>query len=625
MRLGVCYYPEQWHPERWPIDASMMREAGFDLVRIGEFAWSAFEPSRGRFAWDWLDRAIDTLASAGLQIMLGTPTATPPVWLIQEHPDVLLTGSDGHRRAYGSRRHTCPTSPAYRAESRRIVSALVERYGDHEAVTAWQIDNEVGNHDSARCWCGACQSAFSLWLHDRFGTIERLNEAWGTAFWSQTYPSFDAVSLPVPTMTAHSPSLLLAHRRFSSAQAVAGLAAQVDLVRAGSPGRDILTNHFLGDPHVDHADAARLTGIVGHDNYPHGYEGPYEVSFTHDLCRGLAGPAGRGWVVEQQPGPINWTPTNPPVPPGQVRLWSWQAALHGIETLLFFRWRAATTGQEQYHSGLLRHDASPDRGLAEATRMAAELRVARDTRPALLQRPTATVALLFAKEDSWAIEIDPHRAGLTHRQLVLGAYEALTRLGIEVDILSPADDLDGYELIVAPACHLATAARIDTLNRALDRGSVVVLGPRSMVKTEENTWATVPQPAGLAERLGARVAEGLSQNAPPGVLVALGARPAAPAGPWTDVLEPTDFGSGIASVMAGYVGDSYLDGAAAAVRSPDGRLIYAGFSSADAWVGLLARLLDLDDEHKHGVEVFARDRKIVLDHHAITSRGLPGD
>ncbi len=598
MRFGVCYYPEQWPEARWAADARQMAEAGLDLVRIGEFAWSTFEPERGRFEWDWLDRATDVLADAGLAVVMCTPTATPPVWLARERPEILSVGPDGRRRAYGSRRHTCVTSEAYREEAERIVAALGDRYGRHPAIVAWQVDNETGNHDSARCWCGECQAAFTAWLERRFGTIDALNEAWGTAFWSQTYPDFEAVRLPVPAMTTHHPALRLAHLRFASEQTLDFVAVQFAVLRERvGDGVDLTTNFYCEDLAVDQRAAARLTGLAAIDSYPHGPDDPTVTAYHLDLARGATG---RAWIMEQQAGPINWTPRNPPVPDGQVRLWTWQAALHGIEAVLYFRWRAARFGQEMYHSGLLRQDGSPTAAVAEIAATIRELRL--DPPPP----PKPRVALLHSYDDVWAIDVNPHQAGLTHRALHLPAYAAAGRLGLDVAIVAPTDDLTGYELVLAPALHIATPQRLAALEQAMAAGARVVLGPRSLVVDAESAWSDQPLPAGLAERLGARVVEHLSQTLPVTV------EPwGTAAGPWTDVLEV-----GGADVLATYGGGTHLDGRPAAVAG--GGLIYAGFSDAAAWTALLAELRGEEPEPA-GVEVFRRgDAEYRLDHDALT-------
>lgn len=602
MRFGVCYYPEQWPEERWAVDARLMAEIGLELVRIGEFAWAGFEPKRGCFEWGWLDRAIQTISSHGLNIVLCTPTATPPVWLIQERPGILSVGPDRQRRAYGSRRHTCVTSAAYREESQRIVGAMLDRYRDHPAVSAWQVDNEMGNHDSARCWCAECQGAFAAWLEERFGTIDELNAAWGSIFWSQTYPNFASVLVPVPTMTSHHPSLLMAHKKFASEQAIAFLSAQVDQIRAVvHPNVEITTNFYSEDTPVDQRAAAQLTGIAAIDSYPHGPNDPSVTAYHLDLALGGAGEGGSAWVMEQQAGPINWTATNPPVPDGQVRVWTWQAALHGIEALLYFRWRAARFGQEMYHSGLLRHDGSPTAVVGEVAATIKEIKAAGPLAPT---RPR--VAIVHSYKDVWAIEINPHRQGTTHRSMQIDAYIAARRLGLDVAIVDTTDDLTRFEWVLAPAAHITTPERVDALRRALTAGTGLVLGPRSLVMNRENAWSDMPLPAGLADMLGARVVEHLSQNGHVAV-----APWGTTAGLWTDVLEV-----GSAEVIATYSGGTFLDGRPAAVRRDN--LVYAGFSNVESWTALLGDLLDLRPISPQ-FEVFDRAHgRFVIDHEALT-------
>jgi len=600
-----------------------MSGAGLTLVRLGEFAWAALEPAPGEMDLAWLARAIDLAAETGLGVVLGTPTAAPPRWLIRSHPEIRLVDVDGSPRAAGSRRMTCPTAPVYREASARMARALVERFGHHPGVVAWQIDNEPGNHDSARCWCAACETAFRAWVAARYGELASLNDAWGTAFWSGQYRSWDELELPRRSSTVPSPSLLLAHRRFASHQVVNGLAEQRAVIAAGSPGRDILVNMYWDDTFVDARDVHAPAGIAAIDAYPHGVEGPEAYAYLLDLARGSAGPAGRAWIMEQQPGPINWTALNPPVPPGQVRVWGWQAALHGIEASLFFSWRPTRSGQEQYHSGLLRHDGSDDRGLVEAAILAAELRAVAAAAPEVLVRPRARVAILHASEDAWAIEIDPHQAGLTHRSLVQPVHAAVRRLGLDADILGPGDDLTGHAVVIAPAFHLLSADRLQRLREAIAAGTLVILGPRSLVKDVDDCWLETPLPGGLAAALGAHVVEGLSQTLPVTVVPGDG-----PAGPWTDVLEVdvADDDPEPVEVLARYGGQSYLAGSIAALRRGD--LAYVGASSVEAWTTILTPLLIGRGlpvlPPQIGVERFERGgRRIVLDHVALTITGSP--
>lgn len=602
MKFGVCYYPEQWPESRWAQDSQQMVDTGLELVRIGEFAWSAYEPARNEFDLGWLDRAIDTLADAGLEVVMSTPTATPPVWLMRDDPSVLAVGPDGRRRPYGSRRHTCMTSASYRGEAKRIVATLLDRYSTHEAIVAWQVDNETGNHDSARCWCGECQTAFSAWLEARFGSIDALNAAWGTTFWSMTYPDFEAVLLPAPTVTSHSPALRLAHAKFASDQTIGFLKLQFEQIAAAvGDGVRITTNFYNEDTGVDQRAAARLSGLAAMDSYPHGPLEPMVTAYHLDLTRWAGGLEGSAWIMEQQAGPVNWTAENPQVPDGQLRVWLWQAALHDVEAILFFRWRAARFAQEMYHSGLLRHDGGPTRAMAEAASAIAEIQASD------LEMPTPRIALLHSYKDVWAIEINPHRKGLTHRSMQLDAYVAARRLGLDVAILDSIDDLTGFEWVLAPMMHITTPERVEAIERALDAGVKVILGPRTMVIDRENAWSDEPLPAGLAERLGARVVETLSQTG------AVRVEPwGTKAGLWTDVLQVGPD----AEIVATYRGDSYLDGRAAAVRS--GNLYYVGFSNVASWTRLFETLMS-KERHPAHIERFDRaEGTYSIDHRALT-------
>lgn len=624
-RLGTCWFPEQWPRERWEQDVAGMVAAGLSVVRVGEFAWSWYEPRPGEHRFDGLDDAIGMLRDAGLDVLLCTPTATPPRWLTAAHPDVLAVTPDGRRRPPGSRRHTCPTSATYRELSDEVTTRLAARYGG--VVAAWQLDNEPGNHDSARCWCDECEAAFRRWVAARYGDVGALNEAWGTAFWSATYSSFDEVELPRPTVTAQNPALELAHRRFASGQVVGFLARQRDTLRQVVPDAVTCTNEYADDPFVDPAGVARLHGVAAIDSYPHGTRGPLHTAYLLDLARGSAVPAGadaaadagRAWVVEQQPGRINWTEHNAAVPPGQVRLWAWQALLHGIDHLLFFRWRAGVGGQEQYHAGLLRHDGERGPGWHDAQAVAAAL-AAGDLDGLLTRSPD--VALVVDHDARWALAVEEHVDGAAHDDLVLPAYAALRGRGLDVDVVPPDVDLTGYPLVVAPGLHLHAPAIVARLVDALDAGATVVVGARSLVRTGDSGWVVVPEPGGLSDRLGARVVDAGAVGPwpdPSGVTTL-----ATPDGPiaaetWAEQLavEADDV-----EVLATHT-DEWREGAPAAVRR--GGLVYVGAAGAAVWEHVVG-LLVTSPRAPGGREVFHRgDRTVVLDHVARTVEVRPAD
>lgn len=508
--LGVCYYPEHWPEDTWADDAARMRALGLTWVRIGEFAWSVLEPTPGDLAFDWLDRAMDTLGEAGLKVVLGTPTATPPKWLMDRYPDVAPVGADGHARGFGSRRHYCFNSPSYRRETERIVGLLAERYGRHPALGAWQTDNEYGCHDTVRCYCPRCRDAFRGWLAQRYGSVDALNEAWWTTFWSQTYRSFDEVELPNLTVTEPNPSHTLDYYRFASDSVVAYNGLQVDLLRAHSTVPVIHNGMgFFAD--YDHFRLADDLDAFAWDEYPLGMleESPLPdevkarylrtghpdlVSFNHDLMFGLK--QRPFWVMEMQPGQVNWARSNPLPAPGAVRLWTHQAVAHGAEVVSYFRWRSSLGAQELMHAGLRLHDNRPDRAEREACASATELRPAAGRTPA--------VALLLDYEDLWASNLQRHAQGWDYQALTMAFYAVLRGLGVDVAIHHPDRDLRAHPLVLAPSLYLMDERRAARLERYVAQGGVLLVGPRSGAKTRSNVAHEVA-PGPLRSLAGVRV------------------------------------------------------------------------------------------------------------------------
>ncbi len=497
-QLGVCYYPEHWPEAWWPQDAARMRDVGIDYVRIGEFAWSRLEPQPGIYQFDWLDRAIDVLGRAGLKVVLGTPTATPPKWLMDRLPGAYALDRDGRKRGFGSRRHYSFSAEDYARECDRIVEQVAQRYGRNPHVAAWQTDNEYGCHDTIRCYAPVSRDAFRRWLKQRYGTVAKLNEAWGNVFWSMEYTSFDEVELPNLTTTEANPSQWLDFYRFSSDQVVAFNRRQVDIIRRYSD-RPISHNYMGFITEFDHYKVADDLEIATWDSYPLGFTDtllrlsaadrrhwqrtghPDIAPFHHDLYRAVG--RGRWWVMEQQPGPVNWAFHNPAPLPGMVRLWTWEAFAHGAEVVSYFRWRQAPFAQEQMHAGLLRPDSVEAPGYFEAKQVAEEA-----ARLDLPDTPPAPVALLFDYEAEWLLTAQPQGREYSFKHVMFAWYTALRRLGLDVDFIHPGAargaDLTGYRMIVAPASPLLDQATRDALRRAVAAGVHLVTGPRFGAKTQ---------------------------------------------------------------------------------------------------------------------------------------------
>ncbi|NND82329.1 MAG: beta-galactosidase [Gammaproteobacteria bacterium] len=490
--LGTCYYPEHWSPNRWASDAQRMSNLGLSVVRIGEFAWSRIEPQPGQFDWQWLDQAIDTLAAAGLKIVLGTPTATPPRWMLARHPDMLAMDEDGQPRGFGSRRHYCFSHDGYRQESVRIATLMAERYAANPQIYGWQIDNEYGCHDTVLSYSDAAQRAFQRWLADRYQSIEELNHAWGNVFWSMEYDNFENVGLPNLTVTEANPAHVHDFRRFSSDQVIRYNRAQADAIRAHSHA-PLIHNYMGRITDFNHFRLAEDLDIASWDAYPLGFlldrsgadeqrqlayqrQGePDFQAFHHDLYRGVG--RGRWWVMEQQPGPVNWAPYNPAPLPGMVRLWTWEAFAHQAEAVCYFRWRQAPFAQEQMHAGLLRPDSEPAPVMSEVVQVVDELANIGSIEPA-----AAPVAMVFDYSSCWAWETQPQGQSFDYFALQLALYRGLRRLGLSVDIVAPEiDALDAYQfVIVAGLMHWNP-----TLLAAIESfDGIVLVGPRSGSKTE---------------------------------------------------------------------------------------------------------------------------------------------
>lgn len=516
--LGVCYYPEHWSEDLWMSDAADMKALGLTYVRIGEFSWSRIEPVRGEYDFDWLDRAIDILAEAGLKIVFGTPTATPPNWLIDEHPNILpVDPHTGETRGFGSRRHYDFSSQTFMAEALRITDILTKRYGAYSSIVGWQTDNEFCCHDTARSGSASAKRGFQHWCKERYGTITALNTAWGNVFWSMEYASFDAVELPIGAVTETNPAHRLAYNRYSSDRVIEFQSKMIAVIRENAPGKWI-THNFIPkeDLSVDPYGLGAELDIASYDNYPLGRtdmafrDAPADVmkrymrtghpdfsSFYHDTTRSFAG--GDYWVMEQQPGPVNWAPHNPRPAPGMVRLWSWEAFAHGASCVSYFRWRQVPFAQEQMHAGLRRPDNSKADAWPEIEQVQSELATLGIDQQSKHKSDAAIITDVHAL---WVTEIQQQGAGYDFTKLEFAYYSALRQLGIDVDFISQDADFDDYKLVIAPCLPIIN----DELIARCDKSNAhFIFGPRSGSKTEEFSIPATLAPGSLQSRLPVKI------------------------------------------------------------------------------------------------------------------------
>jgi len=490
--LGVCYYPEHWPEDMWISDAQSMYKNGIRWVRIAEFAWSRIEPEPKKFDWEWLDKAVDILGNAGLKIVMCTPTATPPRWLINQMPDMLAVDQNGQKRKFGSRKHYSFSHKGYQKESQRITQAVAERYGNNSFVQAWQTDNEFGCHETTYSWCQSSLQEFRNWLQVKYQSIEKLNEEWGNVFWSMEYSSFEDIDLPNLTVTEANPAHHFAFRRFSSDQVKNFNSQQVKIINQFSPNRPVSHNYMGHFVEFDHYKVSEDLDIAAWDSYPLGFlqnmqsiaredkklllecyniGDPDFQAYHHDLYRGM----GRLWVMEQQPGPVNWAKYNPVPLPGAVRMWTWEAFAHDAEVVSYFRWRQAPYAQEQMHAGLMHCDNSPAMGSKEALQVSKEIQEIK-----LPPTQKADIALLHDYEACWMTEIDGQTQDFHYTRLMLDFYKSIRINGGSLDIVGKYTDFTGYKLIIIPSfVHLDE----EIFSRITLSGAKILAGPRTGVKT----------------------------------------------------------------------------------------------------------------------------------------------
>ncbi|MGL4176832.1 MAG: beta-galactosidase [Dermatophilaceae bacterium] len=504
IHLGGDYNPEQWPESVWAEDMRLMREAGVDLVTPAVFAWSALEPEDGRFELGWLDRVLDLLAEHGIGADLATATASPPPWLTVTHPEVLPVTADGRRLSPGARQHWCPSSPVYRRYAVRLAGVLAERYAGHPALRMWHVGNEYGCHLS-HCWCDVSAEAFRRWLAERYRTVEALNDAWGTAFWSQRYRHFDEVLPPREAPTFRNPHQLLDFDRFSSDELLACFLAEKAVLKRATPDVPVTTNFMGFFRYVDYWSFAEHVDVVSNDSYPDPSDpmaGP-DLAADCDLMRSLAG--GRPWyLMEQATSAVNWRPRNVPKPAGMMRAWSYQAVARGADAVMFFQWRQSRVGAERFHSGMVPHSGTATRTWREVVGLGRELsalpEVAGTTSPA-----RAAVVLDWT---SWrALEQDAMPAATSYVAIVRSWHRALRSRGVLVDFARGDADLGGYDLVVVPALFAASDRQLAEIDAAARAGTTLVVTAQTAVVDERLHVRLDGYLGGLQQTLGLRVEE----------------------------------------------------------------------------------------------------------------------
>ena len=504
--FGGDWNPEQWSPDTWDEDLRLMREARVNLVTVGVFSWAHLEPEPGRYEFSWLDRVLDKCLGAGVAVDLATATASPPPWLGHRWPESLPRTDDDRVLTYGARQQYCPSSNAYRDHALALVERLATRYADHDAVVMWHVGNEYGAHTPA-CWCDISAEAFRDWLGKRYDSIDELNEAWSTSFWSQRYSDYGEVIPPRRTPYFPNPTQQLDFRRFSSDALLDLFKAERDVIRAVSPSdKPITTNFMRFFPHADYWQWAAAEDVVSDDWYPDLADplSHLEGAAGADLMRSLGD--GRPWLLmEQAVSAINWRSVNPPKSAGAYRRWSLQQVARGADAVLHFQWRASVGGAEKWHSGMLPHAGPRTRAWREVVALGAELDELADLAGATTP---ARIAMVLDWPSWWALEMDSRPSQeLSVVAAVRSWYEPLWRRGFSVDFVNSEMDLSDYRLILIPQLYSVSDRGARRVIDAAAAGSSVVIGFFSGAVDEKDTVRSGGYPAPWTDLLGIWIEE----------------------------------------------------------------------------------------------------------------------
>jgi beta-galactosidase len=473
--FGGDYNPEQWSESVWVEDMALMREAGVNLVTIGVFSWAKLQPTEKTWSFEWLDRILDLCHTNGISVDLATATASPPPWLGLAYPSTLAVDESGVRMAWGARQHYSPSSSVFKDFSLKLVEKMVERYADHPAIVMWHVGNEYGAH-TYRCFSEESEKAFRLWLRQKYGDVDTLNERWGTAFWSQWYSSWEEVMPPRKTVYFPNPAQQLDFKRFSSDAMLDLYKGEVEVIRRRVGNKFPITTNFMRFfPHADYWNWSKDIDVISDDWYPDlaNSESHIEGAMGADLMRSLG--AGKPWLLmEQATSAINWREVNPVKPKNAYRRWSLQQTAHGADGILHFQWRASVRGAEKWHSGMLPHSGTDTKVWREVSALGRDLK---KLKPLLGARSQAQIAIVLDWNSWWALELDSRPSTrLSQMEALLDYYRPLAQAGYSVDFAHPEQDLSKYKLVIAPSLYLISDLGLERIREAAEQGTNLVFG-----------------------------------------------------------------------------------------------------------------------------------------------------
>ena len=516
--LGVDYYPDQTPESLWEEDARRISESGLTNVRIAEFAWALMEPSEGKFDFAWLQRSVDILHHNNIGVILGTPSAAPPPWLSAKYPEIMEVNEKGEKLHPGGRRFTCPTNATYRRLSLIIATEMAKNFAQHPGVIGWQIDNEFTLGPSGRCYCDYCRAGFQAWLRTKYGSLDLVNQTWGTNFWSQHYADWSQIPVPLPSGGDQNPGLALDYGRYQSYANASFLEEQLAMLRKLCPKHFVTTNN-IGVPYdvIDMRELYAKLDFVAFDNYPgflemmlreQGQSGAQlsqgvssMVAIQHDFGRSILRKP--FLIMEEQSGKAGQRTFSPQPAKGQVRLWSCQAVAHGAMGINYFRWDTATFGAEEYWHGMLNHDRSKSPAFDEILETVKELKA---LGPEFLNSQyQADIGVYFDYDCSWAIKIQPGHYKLNYADQVTAWYGAASPSHTGIDLIGPGNDLTLYKIVFAPVVYVLSEAQAEKIRQYVRAGGVFVTNFRLGVKTESSQIIKRPLPGYLADVMGVTV------------------------------------------------------------------------------------------------------------------------
>ncbi|MCF7668924.1 MAG: beta-galactosidase [Verrucomicrobia bacterium] len=611
MYFGTDYYPEHWiYPyagtpqnpeERWERDAELMAGAGMNVVRIGELAWGLFEPEEGKYDFEWMRRAMDVMHKHEISVVLATPTAAPPLWLAQKHPEILPLDRRGIAKREGTRRACCLNCDVYWDYSKAVIEAEVKALGDHPSLIAWQIDNAIGGHDTVDSFNEETRIDWHAWLKTKYESIENLNNMMGTRFWGQIVTDWSQIPMPWEAPTVHNAALELDWKRFLSDTIVAFVKMQTELLHEISGGKPVTTNLRALTRHFDHFDVAEALDFVSSDSNAALRSRPSESACDIDIMRclkkqdvNMPGGSQGFWVIEQKAGHVDWQDVNSLVRPGIVRLFTYQQISRGADGILYFYWRQPRFGAEKFYGGVLTHDGQGDnRVYKEISQIGEEMKL---LGPELKGTSVkAEACILYTHDNAWALQypVQPNKHFSLKRHVQL-FYNAFHDRNIPVDFARPTEDLSKYKLVIAPSLHLLAGGEADLLKLYVQNGGTLVGTFNTGLVDEHNIAPDTGYPHDLTDLFGLQIIE--FDPLPSGEenhLIFKGAFPAThlhPARHWCDLIEPDG-----CQILACYAKDFYSGKPAMTINNFGlGKAIYLGTQShQDFYYDLIAWLRQL--------------------------------